>query len=467
MHASACRRVSRAARPFALLALCAGFLLTRPETASASERRGYQDDFSQRTALPLDRPLFPANGRSIAAFPPIAANAAARAVDAYVAELAASGERPEWRGTSLRQTATFRTSAGTALVYEFTIERDGAAVGAVYAGATTGTTAITGYIPEGRPLSEGLLSHLGAALAVPIDHARVTFYYSGNEQYGAAYLLDSMEPLPMTAEVLVVPETHTVYYAPDFVATTADEWTDHFTPRMRVTDAWAAEQQAVRTELGARTAAPNEPRSLALTATVSREVPGGRGSFPSFYQESRKWPNGTCSSGCTPVAAAALFEYWDRNGFPKLIGTDSGNRKHTYPYEADVIKALEEIRSALGTYCLGDKAGTGATLSSNMPTGMTKYAASKGYKSFTADNVVYFRWINLIDEINAGRPAMLSFTQNGGKVGHTVTVYGYTDASGTSNDTICTMWGWDSQITKCFNVYSSTDDWSYLTRVRK
>jgi len=96
----------------------------------------------------------------------------------------------------------------------------------------------------------------------------------------------------------------------------------------------------------------------------------------------------------------------------------------------------------------------------------TKYAAGKGYKTFSSDNVSWFRWINIIDEVNAGRPSMLSFTQNGATVGHTVTVYGYSDAFGISNDTICTMWGWDSQITKCFNVYSSTEDWSYLTRVR-
>lgn len=467
MHASSRRCVARAARTFALLALCAGFLVIRPNTAAAGERRQYQDDFSQRTALPLDRPLS-VNGRSIAEFPPIDVTAAARAVDAYVTELATTGEQPEWHATSVRQTATFRTSAGTALVYEFAIERNGELIGAVYAGATAGTTAITGYIPEGRPISAVLLERLGAALAVDVDPARVTFYYSGNEQYGISYRLNENETLPTDVDVLTIPETHSVYFAPDFVAMTAAEWTDRFTPRMRVTDTWAAEQEAVRNELASQpTPKRGEPRSLAIIpAPVTREVPGGRSSFPSFYQQKRKWANGTCNSGCTPVAAAALFEYLDRNGYPKLIGTDSGNRKHTKPDETDVIKALDEIRTALGTYCLDDKAGTGLTLYTNMPSGMTKYAASKGYKSFTADHVVRFRWNNIIDEVDAGRPSMLSFTQGGAKVGHTVTVYRYTDAFGTWNDTICTMWGWDTQIEKCFNVYSSTEDWSYLTRVR-
>jgi len=293
-------------------------------------------------ALPLDRPL-PFIGRNIEAFPPIDATAAARVVDAYVAELATSGERPEWTATSLRQTATFRTSSGTALVYEFTIDRDGTSVGAVYAGATAGTTAITGYIPEGRPMSALLLARLAAALPVPLDPARVSFYYSGNERYGISYILDESENLPTSVQFLAIPETHTVYYAPDFVATTAADWADHFTPRMRVTDAWAAEQGVVRTELAARRAPRRgEPRSLAIIPPpVSREVPGGRLAFPSFYQEKRKWANGTCFAGCTPVAAATLFEYLDRNGYPKLIGTDSANRKHTTPYDADVIKALD------------------------------------------------------------------------------------------------------------------------------
>jgi len=467
MHASS-RRYGSRARASALLVLCAGLFFAKPSTATANERRRAFDDPSESLALPLDRPIS-LSGRNIAEYPSVDSAVAARAVEAYVTELETSGERPEWRGTTVRHTATFRTSTGTPLMYEYTLDRDGVAVAAVYAGATTGTTAITAYIPEGRSMSAVLLAQLADALATSVDPERATFYYSGNEQYGISYALPADDLLPQAPDVLAVPETRTVYYAPDFVAQTVVEWSEHFTPTMKVTKAWAMEQDAVRTELvTAGESHRGQMRSLGLIpATVKREVPGGRSSFPSFYQDQkRKWSNGTCYAGCTAVAAAALFEYWDRNGYPKLIGTDSANRKHTYASETDVLKALDEIRSALGTYCANDKVGTGLTQYKNIPTGMAKYAAGKGYKTFSSDNVSWFRWINIIDEVNAGRPSMLSFTQNGATVGHTVTVYGYSDAFGISNDTICTMWGWDSQITKCFNVYSSTEDWSYLTRVR-
>ena len=71
----------------------------------------------------------------------------------------------------------------------------------------------------------------------------------------------------------------------------------------------------------------------------------------------------------------------------------------------------------------------------------------------------------MIDEIKSGRPVLLSFYLKN-RNGHTAVAYYYRDDKGTKNDTFCVMTGWESPRTACSNVYSSTETWGALTRVR-
>jgi hypothetical protein len=189
-----------------------------------------------------------------------------------------------------------------------------------------------------------------------------------------------------------------------------------------------------------------------------------------FYQNPKykKWSNGNCFVGCTPIAAAIVFEYWDRDGYPKMIGSDSKNRSHSSETHDDVIAALDALRVEMRTSC--DSDGYGATHPNSIDDGVESYARSRGYKKSTASNDKSSLWSAIKDEIDAGRPSMLTFEYDDEKTGeeraHTAVPYSYIDSTTNSDDSICVRTGWGSPTRKCYIVNSSTERWYIVTRIR-
>lgn len=177
------------------------------------------------------------------------------------------------------------------------------------------------------------------------------------------------------------------------------------------------------------------------------------GTFSSFYQEKRAWTkggltNGTCYAGCTPVAWAIVLEYWDRNGYPKMISssTDNSNSSTT---DSDVRWTINELRGWLKTTCTSDYSGS--TTYWNATRGMY-YAQSRGYSSSSASNTyIWSAWWALLSAVDSKKPPIATLDASGDKVAdHSAVVYSYTDNWGTSNDSYCFRTGWSSPTSKCF-----------------
>lgn len=173
------------------------------------------------------------------------------------------------------------------------------------------------------------------------------------------------------------------------------------------------------------------------------------GGFSDLYQENRNWGNGHCAAGCTPVAWTILLEYWDRNGYPKLIGSANDNRFRTTT-DREIRNAISSLRSHMGTFC---SKGEGATSLIKYNNGVY-YAHSRGYsraKSYTYYWYYqgrYNPWNKSVYEINSKRPVIAQVEAKaidprlGGY--HAVVAYAYKDYNGTSRDRIKVKTGWSN-----------------------
>lgn len=190
-------------------------------------------------------------------------------------------------------------------------------------------------------------------------------------------------------------------------------------------------------------------------------------SFSSLYQENRKWEKGgltnnTCYAGCAPVAWTILLEYWDRNGYPKLISTDKDN-SNTSTTDPDTRWTISELRAYLSTTCTKD--GQGSTTYANAVNGVS-YAKSRGYNSSSASNDAAWYstiWWNLISAIDNKKPPIAALDTNGDtKMDHSAVIYSYIDNWGTSNDSYCFRTGWQNTTATC---YTTQNKLYGLTRV--
>jgi len=185
--------------------------------------------------------------------------------------------------------------------------------------------------------------------------------------------------------------------------------------------------------------------------------------------------------GCSPTSGMVLFGYWDNYGFPNLIPgssnwatndeaiqeaiATSGDGRYSstgtiyelgtpgtghvpdyalYDGQNDetwIFNCYEDLseldpETAHADNCLADFMRTsrsshgnvyGATQPGDVSTGMSSYAAYRGY-SFDAshEGILFLSWNKLKHEIDYGRPVLVSVDMNGDLVrDHTVTGIGY------------------------------------------
>lgn len=166
----------------------------------------------------------------------------------------------------------------------------------------------------------------------------------------------------------------------------------------------------------------------------------------SAYNQEKKFDD-DCYTGCTPVAFGILLEYWDRHGYPAMVGSTTKNnyKNHLDP----VVKGmLRTLRAVLGTFCTSE--GWGSTYIKNN-TNVISYIFSRGYFSWRALNSRYGKadpsaWNLLKYEINNGRPLVAAIASSGSKksknADHSVVAYSYVDNPGRTNDKACYIYGW-------------------------
>jgi len=397
----------------------------------------------------------------IGSLPVVPLSVAEEVAKRYVTARAVSEERPEWQDATIGEPQMFREASELPIAYEFPVTVAGEPRGAIVTGATEGTSAVIMYWTEGPPMHRLLQDALAERIGASVDPERVRFYYGGASRFGIAYETDAYVSLDPD-DASIGREGATIFYAPGSVVRTRSDWQEAFAADFRVTPEWLEQERMNRRD---DDGADRLHADAKQPPADEKGVPGGSASFAPFYQENRKWPGSSvsCYAGCSPVAAAILLEFWDRRGYKYVIGSDSSNRKHYAPGESDVRDAIGALRTAMKTSCSG-KNSSGSTSASKIPSGISSYLRDRGYK-WRIDNESILRWLSMIDEIKSGRPVLLSFYLKN-KNGHTAVAYSYRDDKGTKNDTFCVMTGWESPRTACYNVYSSTETWGALTRVR-
>lgn len=134
-------------------------------------------------------------------------------------------------------------------------------------------------------------------------------------------------------------------------------------------------------------------------------------------------PNYPWLNGCSPTAAGMVLGYWDSHGYSN------------FPGETTLI---DELADSMGT----DWPGSGATWPLDIDDGIEEVCADHGYNNFDASNgftlINTFTWSNVVSEINANRPFVISMLNGGLGSGyqpgyeyeeHSVTCIGYSDGS--------------------------------------
>jgi hypothetical protein len=175
--------------------------------------------------------------------------------------------------------------------------------------------------------------------------------------------------------------------------------------------------------------------------------------------------------GCTPTAVGTVMGYWDLHGYPNMfdasgwaavsqtanvqdqISSPAHNAKYDpTPDNAGLpVPPKTSIADYLGTS--KDPLGYGSTYVSNIISGMTGYASSRGYAS-TATQYTYIAglisltWSKLTSEINAGRPMVFNVDSDGnGSNDHSVPVIAYDDRGSGGKWYGCyTTWSEDETI---------------------
>ena len=209
-----------------------------------------------------------------------------------------------------------------------------------------------------------------------------------------------------------------------------------------------------------------------------------------------------CISGCTPVAWAQIFAYYDRlahfsftsyghnKGLFRCGGTRSGSSYCVAPDEMDssVETFVEDIRETLGTYCDN---GAGSTYTTNNIRINAWYRSRQGYsatvehypswmrrgkRSSTVGSVTVYSYEsearNKAIEALKGNPAYpvrvtIDVASNGGKKGgHSAVVTKYREKWRKYRKRHCRKVGWWwGRRTRCEDIWSTQDDRKFYFRM--
>jgi hypothetical protein len=181
-------------------------------------------------------------------------------------------------------------------------------------------------------------------------------------------------------------------------------------------------------------------------------------SFTPFDQEHRTWTNSTsdtntCYAGCTPIAAAMLIDFYDRNGFPHMIGDETQQVHHTS--SALMRETIDVLRGALKTYCRED--GQGGTSQANSVK-LVDYMNTRQEQQFSSRRISYATmttYVYLTREIKAQRPAIVHYhTQGTIGTNHSAIAYGYQYGGTWADNFLKVRTGWSRQPEINYNIKS-------------
>lgn len=163
------------------------------------------------------------------------------------------------------------------------------------------------------------------------------------------------------------------------------------------------------------------------------------------YNQSRT----KCKTGYTPVAWGIIYEYWDRHGYPFLVGETEGtdNRR---TLDKDVQAMFDELRTDMQTSC-----GGGTTLDLQLD-GLL-YTHRRGYGFDASYVTVPDRYSTTKRELQAQRPLLINY--DAGSEDHTAVVYFLHDEGSLKENFVRIKTGWQSPPTR------RLDDWQGIATV--
>ncbi|SFC31818.1 C10 family peptidase [Pseudoalteromonas denitrificans] len=179
-------------------------------------------------------------------------------------------------------------------------------------------------------------------------------------------------------------------------------------------------------------------------------------SFKPFFQEKRTWNNSSnennyCYAGCTPIAAAMLIDFYDRNGYPHLIGDDT---QQDHQADSTLMRhTIDELRKNLGTYCRSDEQG-GTAQSASVK--LVDYMNTRSEQQWDAKRISYATMTTfsyIIREIKAQRPVIVHYHTKGNiGTNHSAIASGYIYGGYWSDNFLTVRTGWSRQIEKTYNI---------------
>jgi len=143
--------------------------------------------------------------------------------------------------------------------------------------------------------------------------------------------------------------------------------------------------------------------------------------YEQFEYDYETWYTNKCASGCSPVAAAMIFAYHDKeNNYPNLfqdtVAPMKNKKTYPWPWDPDINPrtVIDEIRWHMHTTCsisfrYPNKPRWGSTYGYDMPNGI-QYAKDNGYPWSTSWLITSQSQIlpRIEQEINNGRPLLIN-----------------------------------------------------------
>jgi hypothetical protein len=115
--------------------------------------------------------------------------------------------------------------------------------------------------------------------------------------------------------------------------------------------------------------------------------------------------------GCSPTSSGMVLDYWSKNGFSNIPDTSDG------------YTLIDSLATAMGTSSTWPN--DGATWPWNISPGIITVCQNCGYTGFSAPNNWVLAWNDVVNEVNAKHPFVLSMTASSIYGQHSVATVGY------------------------------------------
>lgn len=395
--------------------------------------------------------------------------------EGFILSQVESDLRPEWIDAQIGRITPFQSVDDVIMSYEVEILSSiGEPRGWVMVEAWHWLDPVSAYTTSGPPMSIALLndcmSTTGETLA-SIERSGYRFLWSGHGTQALEVLgVDGWERYAPTPEIAALPFNGRDYLQSSAMNADLVLADENLTLRQQFSMLRSAYvDQDFSSSLFQRvahgsiqaftTSATYRPTMTGLgtvTGGLSKAVGSGAASFSNYVQEWRTWNSTssikTCNTGCTPVAFGILFEYWDRNGYPNIVGSSSDNSNWNYQ-DSDVRWMLNELRWNMKTYCTSS--GAGSTTAAYYVNAVDHINSRPSTSGWTANTIyVVGAWSGLKEQIDKGNPVVVHYDvyRKNGSINHSAAAYEYTDNTGSANDWICAEKGWNTSGTTwdCF-----------------